>query len=229
MLFLCVLSIFPTKGTRHCGFPLPFQLWLLSPNSGHGDSSAEKNLHWSVLKPLLRSPDPHPGQTLTPDISSNQTDPHPGQMPTLNRRSPQTDPQSRQTLTLDRRSPQTDPHPRQTLKADRPSPQTDPHPGQALTPDRRPPWIDPYPRQTLTPDRPSKQTDPHPGQTLTPDRCSPQTLTPAAAKAGTTVTELPLLTAHSGGQARKACGLSHLPLSHPSVKLGSAPQSTAHK
>ena len=155
MLFLCVLSIFPTKGTRHCGFPLPFQLWLLRPNSGHGDSSAEKNLHWSVLKPLLRSPDPHPGQTLTPDISSNQTDPHPGQMPTLNRRSPQTDPQSRQTLTPDRSSPWTDPHPGQTPTLDRPLPQTDTHPRETLKADRPSPWTDPHPRQMLTP-------DPHP-------------------------------------------------------------------
>ena len=124
MLFLCVLSIFPTKGTRHGGFPLPFQLWLLSPNSGHGDSSAQacrKNLHWSVLKPLLWSPDAHPRQTLIPDRPSPRTDPHPGQMPTL-----------------DRPSPQTDAHPRQSLKADRPSPWTDPHPRQMLTPDPHP-------------------------------------------------------------------------------------------
>ena len=104
MLFLCVLSIFPTKGTRHGGFPLPFQLWLLSPNSGHGDSSAQacrKNLHWSVLKPLLWSPDAHPRQTLIPDRPSPRTDPHPGQTLTPDRHSPQTYPQTRQTLTLD--------------------------------------------------------------------------------------------------------------------------------
>ena len=66
MLFLCVLSILPTKGTRHHGVPLPFQLWLLSPDSRHGGSSAQACGRESPLA-SPEAPSQVPRQTLTLD------------------------------------------------------------------------------------------------------------------------------------------------------------------
>ena len=115
MLFLCVLSIFPAEGSRHRGFPLPFQLQLLSPDfsvptldvAAFQHRPAGENPHWASSSPFSGPrAEAHPGRTLSPDTCSARTHAHPGQ-----------------TLTPDRCSPQTDPHPRHSLTSERPSPQ----------------------------------------------------------------------------------------------------------